>query len=200
MRHITHGAASFQEIGFQKAWPGQGGRGLRSLVGRGPRSLELQVPFPLPGGKSEFDSPTAGSGRPHATSTGVWPPGTGLLLGHCPLGGGGLGRGEASPALCAVLVQLDSFTQGVSRSPGKRLLDNNVPYSQWQQGLHSCFHGNRALSVSVARATPNARLSIQSQPRGGSWEPRTGSRCWTGWGPELKEVPSAHVSSREETP
>lgn len=51
-------------------------------------------------------------------------------LGPFPAWVGVWGRGQPLPH---VVTQVDSVTQGVSRSPGNRLPDNSVPWSPWQQ-------------------------------------------------------------------
>ncbi|XP_036925194.1 putative ciliary rootlet coiled-coil protein 2 isoform X2 [Sturnira hondurensis] len=112
------------------------------------------------------------------------PPSTGLLPSHCPLGGGGdRGRGQHHPAC---------WTASPRASPG-------LQGSGFQTTAFLSPHGNKACTL-VSRETepsvfqlPEQHLTLsclQSQPRVGSWEPRTGGRCCTGVGPGTEGGPA----------
>ena len=68
-------------------------------------------------------SPTCCVASKHTTPPGQLPSGG---LGPFPAWVGVWGRGQPLPH---VVTQVDSVTQGVSRSPGNRLPDNSVPWS-----------------------------------------------------------------------
>ncbi|XP_037856532.2 ciliary rootlet coiled-coil protein 2 isoform X1 [Chlorocebus sabaeus] len=97
------------------------------------------------------------------------------------------GKGQPLPGAVA---QVDSFTQGVSRSPGTSASSQQRSFVPIATG--SCTPVSRETQLSASRL-PQQRLraqrAIPSHPQGeGSWVPRLGSqdcraRCHTGVGP-----------------
>ena len=101
-------------------------------------------------------------------------------LGPFPAWVGVWGRGQPLPH---VVTQVDSVTQGVSRSPGSRLPDNSVPWSPWQQSRPPVSRETKPSAswllqqrLWVQSANSEGQLGVQDR----------GARCCRGVGPVHK--------------
>lgn len=166
-------------------------------------TTELESPCKCLDNVMVYDPQSGGTGGLHASPLLVCGPqahnssrATAQLRARAlPCMGGGLGERPAPPP-CG---HSDSFTQGVSRSPGNRLPDNSVPWSPWQQSRPLVSRETKP----SASQLPQQRLWVQSatlscQLRGAAGRPGQRSQVLPGCGASARTQVPAQPGSQVE--